>query len=230
MIIKKFRSRLLLSSVILAAALLLGFFAVHVTSNTRPVEEAFNVESLIRLHVLANSDSPGDQDLKLKVRDAVLTETGHLLAGITTKAEAWEKLQLHKDVVQAAAQEAVNRSGKNYPVEVRLGEYAFPERTYGSVLVPAGDYQAVKIVIGEGKGRNWWCVLFPPLCLIEGAGAAQQPILGQEAADEGETRQVVVEWRFKYLDSLYREYGERLAALWDSVRGRAILSAKELSS
>ena len=124
----------------------------------------------------------------------------------------------------------MNRSGKNYPVEVRLGEYAFPERTYGSVLVPAGDYQAVKIVIGEGKGRNWWCVLFPPLCLIEGAGAAQQPILGQEAADEGETRQVVVEWRFKYLDSLYREYGERLAALWDSVRGRAILSAKELSS
>ncbi|NLY29240.1 MAG: stage II sporulation protein R [Firmicutes bacterium] len=231
MIIKTFRSRLLLSSVILAAALLLGFFAVQVTSNTLPVEEAFNVESLIRLHVLANSDSPGDQDLKLKVRDAVLTETRHLLAGVTTKTEAWEQLQLHKDMVQGAAQEVVNRSGKDYPVKVQLGEYAFPERTYGSVLVPAGDYQAVKIVIGEGKGRNWWCVLFPPLCLIESAGTAQQPVVVQEgAADEGEAQQVVVEWRFKYLEGLYREYGERLAALWNSVRGRAILSAKELSS
>ncbi|NLA57706.1 MAG: stage II sporulation protein R [Firmicutes bacterium] len=231
MIAKRFRSRLLVIAVILSATLLLGFFAVHVTSNTLSVEEAFNVESLIRLHVVANSDSPFDQDLKLKVRNAILAETGHLFAGITTKAQAWEQLQLHKDVVQAVAQEAVNRSGKNYPVEVQLGTYAFPEKTYGSMLVPAGDYQAVKVVIGAGKGSNWWCVLFPPLCLMEGAGVVQQPTVKNDGtAHEGEARQVVVQWRFKYLESLYREYGERLAALLNSVRGRAILSAAEFSS
>ncbi|HHV93362.1 MAG TPA: stage II sporulation protein R [Firmicutes bacterium] len=233
---KKFRSRLLLSGIILAAALLLSFLAVQVTSSTLPgeaafVEEAFNVENLIRLHVLANSDSPADQELKLKVRDAVLAETGHLLTGAATKAEAWEKLELNREVLQAAAQNVVNLAGKNYPVEVRLGEYHFPERTYGTLRVPAGDYQAVKVVIGEGRGRNWWCVLFPPLCLLEGAGEAHQPVVRQQkAADQGEHRQVVVEWRLKYFEGLYRDYSQKLAAFLHSVRNRAVLSAQELSS
>ncbi|NLJ68321.1 MAG: stage II sporulation protein R [Firmicutes bacterium] len=232
MIANKFRSRLLFSSIALAAALLLGFFGMQVTSNGLPAEEAFNLESLIRLHVVANSDSPADQELKLQVRDAVIAQTQHLFAGVGSKVQAWEQLNLHKDVVQAAAQEAVSRYGKHYPVEVQLGEYAFPERDYGSMVVPAGDYQAVKVIIGEGKGRNWWCVLFPPLCLmdVDGAGAAQQPIIRREAVGEGEARQLVVEWRLKYLDNIYREYGERLAALWDLVRGRTALSAAQLSS
>lgn len=233
MIARTLRSRLLVSSIILVAILLFGFFGVQMISNMLPVQEAYNTESLIRLHILANSDLPSDQDLKLKVRDAIIAETSELFAGITTKAQAWEQLNIHKDTVRLIAQDVVDRSGKGYPVEVRLGNYDFPEITYGSLSIPAGDYQAMQVIIGQGKGKNWWCVLFPPLCFMEGAGI-ESAIIRRESSvgqsDQSLTQQVVVEWRFKYLDGLYREYSEKLAVLLSSPWGRRLLSTAQLPS
>jgi len=226
-IARTLRSRLLISSIILVVALLLGCFGIQVSSHLLPVEMAYNTESLIRLHVLAHSDLPSDQELKLQVRDAIIAQTSDLFAGITTKAEAWQQLNLHKDALRTVAQNIVEQSGQDYSVEIRLGKYDFPERTYRHLLVPAGEYQAMQVVIGEGKGKNWWCVLFPPLCFMEGAGT-EEAIVRRKSNDTDQAQQVVVEWRLKYLDGLYREYGEKLAAVLGSVWGRRLLSTAQL--
>lgn len=227
MIVKVWRSRLLVSSIILAVALILGFLCVQVTSNVLPIEKAYNTESLIRLHVLAHSDLPSDQELKLQVRDAIIAETSGLFTGITTKEEAWHQLNTHQDVIRQVAEETIHLSGKDYPVKINLGKHDFPENTYGQLLVPAGKYQAMQVVIGEGKGRNWWCVLFPPLCLMEGA-MMDEAIVKRESNSENQVlEEVVVEWRFKYLDALYREYGEKLAVLiYSASRGRWFSTAE----
>lgn len=228
MIAEKLRNRLIVSSIILVAALLFGFFGIQVTSAIRPVEEAYNTESLIRLHILANSDLPSDQELKLQVRDAIVAHTSELFSGITTKEEAWQQLGLSREIVRAVAQEVIDRAGKDYLVEVRMGNLDFPEKTYGTLLVPAGAYQAMQVIIGQGKGRNWWCVLFPPLCFIEAAGS-EPAIVRQEPSGEGRAaEQVAVQWRLKYLDDLYREYGEKLALLLSSTWERSSLFIAQL--
>ncbi|NMB12979.1 MAG: stage II sporulation protein R [Firmicutes bacterium] len=235
MITRTLHGRLLVSGIILAVVMLFGLGA-QMAGNVLPVEEAYNTESLIRLHILANSDLPDDQDLKLQVRDAVIAETNALFAGITTRAQAWQQLSIHKDAVRIVAQDVVDRSGKGYPVEVKLGNYDFPEKTYGSLTVPAGEYQAMQVIIGQGKGKNWWCVLFPPLCFMEGLGTdsaivRRDSIEQNDSGDQDQTQQqVVVEWRFKYLDSLYREYSQKLAVLVSSPWGRRLLSTAQLPS
>ena len=173
-------SRVFISSIILAVALLFGLLGTQVTSNVLPVEEAYNTESLIRLHILANSDLSSDQDLKLQVRDAIIAQTHHLFAGSSTKAEAWQELVDNEAVVRSIAEDVVHKAGKSYPIEIKLGRYDFPERTYGPLTVPAGDYHAMQVVIGEGQGRNWWCVLFPPLCLMEATGT--EPVVREPSS------------------------------------------------
>jgi len=130
-------------------------------------QNAFNTRNLIRLHVVANSDSHDDQALKLEVRDAILARAKELLDSVETKEEAWRALLEDADNLQAVAMERIGAAGKRYDARVEMGTFAFPERTYGSVTVPGGNYDAVRVVLGEGKGRNWWCVLFPPLCFIQ---------------------------------------------------------------
>lgn len=131
-------------------------------------QNAFNTRNLIRLHVVANSDSDDDQALKLEVRDAILARAKkELLDSVKTKEEAWRALLEDARNLQAVAMERIRAAGKSYDARVEMGTFAFPERTYGSVTVPSGDYDAVRVVLGEGKGRNWWCVLFPPLCFIQ---------------------------------------------------------------
>jgi stage II sporulation protein R len=227
-IVKALRSRLLVSSMIIAVALIFGFLCVQVTSNVLPVEKAYNTESLIRLHILAHSDLPGDQELKLQVRDAIIAETSGLFTQITTREEAWQQLNIHQDTIRQVAEETIHRFGKDYPVEIRLGKHDFPEKTYGQLLVPAGEYQAMQVVIGEGKGKNWWCVLFPPLCFMEGA-LMEEAIIKRAPDDESQApRKVVVEWRFRYLNDLYREYGEKLAVLIYSASGGRLFSTAQM--
>lgn len=109
---------------------------------------------LTRLHVLANSDEPADQQLKLQVRDAVL-------AASEGEAELDEALL---DKLQCAAQQTVERAGYDYPVRVSRERCYFDTRQYETFSLPAGYYDAVRVVIGEGAGKNWWCVIYPPLC------------------------------------------------------------------
>lgn len=120
---------------------------------------------VIRLHVLANSDSEEDQALKLEVRDRVLETTSALLAGETEPQAAAVLLDQHlDDIAQTAAQE-ISAQGHDDRVEVRLEQTWFPTRQYQGISLPAGNYLALRVLIGAAEGHNWWCVVFPTLCV-----------------------------------------------------------------
>ncbi len=123
-------------------------------------------EKMLRMHVIANSDSVEDQELKLKVRDAVLKEGKELFDGTITSKDAEKILVPHIKELEDVALETIKKEGFDYKVKITVGEEYFKTRTYdNSVTLPAGYYTAVKVVIGEGQGQNWWCVMFPPMCL-----------------------------------------------------------------
>ena len=123
-------------------------------------------DQVIRLHVLANSDSETDQALKLKVRDRVLGEASEYFVPGATLEETRETLTAHLADLAVAAADQVAEEGYRYPVTVSLEDnYWFPTKEYTDFALPAGNYTALRVVIGEGGGRNWWCVVFPPLCL-----------------------------------------------------------------
>lgn len=127
--------------------------------------EAKVYDSVVRLHVLANSDSEEDQALKLKVRDALLERTAPLLSPCTSREEACAALEAHMDELQQIAEEIIRAEGYDYPVTILLGEEEYPEKNYDSVCFPSGKYTSLRVCIGNAEGQNWWCCLFPPLCL-----------------------------------------------------------------
>ena len=125
-------------------------------------------ENLLRLHVVGASNSQEDQAVKLQVRDAVLGSLEEGLRDMTDPQEAWDYVSRMLPQVEAAANRALAAAGFSETVEVSLTEEAFPTREYDTFSLPAGVYQALRVVIGEGEGRNWWCVVFPQLCGAEG--------------------------------------------------------------
>lgn len=137
--------------------------------------------SVIRLHVLANSDSEEDQLMKLSVRDEVLDTVSDLLRDAETKTEAEEILNRNIEKIQQAAEAVLDGSGSKYTVSVTLTEEAYPTRTYANISLPAGEYTSLRILIGEADGQNWWCVLFPKLCV-----SAQTEVGGIAIIDETE--------------------------------------------
>ncbi len=120
---------------------------------------------VIRLHVLANSDSPADQALKLTVRDALLEVTADLLADCKTANEASGRLGESLDLLKQCADDALIKAGSDRRARVSLGTEAYPTRSYAGFRLPRGSYTSLKVEIGDGAGQNWWCVLFPSLCL-----------------------------------------------------------------
>jgi len=143
------------------------FFGAGFAALPQDAKTAFNTTNLIRLHIMANSDSPDDQALKMAIRDTVLREVKGLLTEATTKTEVWQVLSESISRIEDAARDEVDRLGRGYDVTVELGTFSFPPCSYGNLQVPAGDYDAIRVVLGRGIGQNWWCVLFPPLCFIE---------------------------------------------------------------
>lgn len=121
--------------------------------------------SVLRVHILAHSDREEDQALKLLVRDAVTEAGAGLLNGVTDSTEARKRLQEVLPKLQQVAQTCVNEQGYDYTVTAEVTEMYFTTRTYGDYTFPAGYYDAVRFVIGNGEGRNWWCVMYPPLCV-----------------------------------------------------------------
>ena len=120
---------------------------------------------VLRLHVVANSDSQQHQALKLQVRDAVLAQASPLLEGVTSQAQAEEVLTPHLEELGQTARAVLDRAGCQDAVTVCLENQWFPTKVYDGFSLPAGTYRALRIVIGAGRGQNWWCVVFPPLCL-----------------------------------------------------------------
>jgi len=122
-------------------------------------------DSVVRLHVLANSDSDNDQALKLKVRDAILAYVSPRVIDSTSRSEAIEILQGELESIKSIAAQTVAENGYSYSVDVTLTLEDYPTRNYESMSFPSGEYVSLRVLIGEAEGQNWWCVLFPPLCL-----------------------------------------------------------------
>lgn len=122
-------------------------------------------DSVLRLHVLANSDSEEDQALKLRVRDAILADSAEIFEECTTREEAIEKINSAIPVLTQTAKNTISEAGYDYSVKIELSEEEYPTRNYESFCFPSGSYTSLRVLIGEAKGQNWWCVLFPPLCL-----------------------------------------------------------------
>ncbi|WP_297422825.1 stage II sporulation protein R [Clostridium sp.] len=124
-------------------------------------------DSLIRFHVIANSDNDDDQKLKLKVKDKVID---YLYPYLNNSASLDESRQIIKDRMQEVkkiAEEVIKENNYGYNVQVQLSRENFPEKSYGNITLPQGNYEAFRIIIGSGQGRNWWCVMFPPLCFVD---------------------------------------------------------------
>lgn len=124
-------------------------------------------EKLIRFHVIANSDTDDDQELKLKVRDAVIAYLQPKLENSKAIEESEAIIKDEYDNLEKISKNIVSENGYDYSVNIGLQYSDFPAKQYSSVVLPAGKYKALKIIIGEGKGKNWWCVMFPPLCFVD---------------------------------------------------------------
>ena len=161
------------------AALLLAFGITLTAGVWANASEAALASRVLRLHVVANSDSQGDQARKLLVRDAVLARASQLLEGVHDRQEADAILAPHLDELAQAGAEALARTGSHDQVSAALTGQWFPTKEYDGFALPAGQYRALQVTIGAGEGRNWWCVVFPPLCL---ASVAEESV---ETAAEG---------------------------------------------
>lgn len=131
-------------------------------------------DKIIRLHVLANSNSKEDQELKLKVRDGMLDTVASLTEGCTSKSEAEAVLKASTELLKENAEATLRENGSPYSVTVTVGQEKYPEREYEGLRLPSGEYCSLRVMIGEAEGRNWWCVLFPPLCVGAASGVKEE--------------------------------------------------------
>ena len=158
MLYKRWKGRLLLFLAVCFAAVL--FFSQAAAAGRIK-------DKVLRLHVIANSDSEEDQALKLKVRDQVLATLKPLLENAEDRSSSEAIVRAHLSEVEAAARETAWQEKPGENVHAELTNTRFPEKTYGDCTFPAGNYDALRITIGEAKGKNWWCVLFPSLCFVD---------------------------------------------------------------
>lgn len=177
-------------------------------------EQAALAENVIRLHVIANSDSAADQALKLQVRDRILEQADGLYPAGADAEAARRSIEEHLTQLVQVGQQVVEEQGYDYPVTAAVKQVWFPTKQYQDFALPAGKYTALQIVIGEGSGQNWWCVVFPPLCLgsvteqVEAAEQAGNFTPGQTALITGESGGYVVKFKAVELwEQLKRKFG-----------------------
>lgn len=138
--------------------------------------------NVVRLHVIANSDSLKDQEVKLKVRDALLKKNNAMLSGEVNKDNALQYFKSSQNELLKTANETLRANNCSYNADIVLGTEYYTTRQYGDLTFPAGEYMSLRVVLGEGKGKNWWCVMFPPLCI---------PVAGGIEADENKTADIL---------------------------------------
>jgi stage II sporulation protein R len=195
--------RKIVGGILLVGLILLAGQLVH----SRESEVAYNPDNLIRLHVIANSDLDEDQELKYEVRDVILHELQKDFQERRDPAEAERMINNSLDRIQQVAENYLLELGKDVPVKVEYGTFPFPVKAYGSLILPAGEYQAVRVILGSGQGANWWCVLFPPLCFVDVAqgvpdDASIEEVLRTVREGGKEPSPYKPEFRFKILELL----------------------------
>lgn len=176
-------------------SILVGFLLTIIFSCFGFFSKCENInDKILRLHILANSDSEEDQNLKLKVRDKILEYSKAAFEKAKTKEDAKQLLSQNLDEIKILAQNEVKKHGYEYPIEVNLNKAYFTTRRYENFTLPAGKYDAIKVLIGKAQGRNWWCVMFPALCFgsaLEEIEEDLEAVLDVEEVD-------IVENEYKY--------------------------------
>ncbi|MBE6995983.1 MAG: stage II sporulation protein R [Ruminococcaceae bacterium] len=170
-------------------------------------------DKVVRLHVLANSDSEEDQALKLLVRDGILSRAESILSAAEDRQTAEEELRRSLPELERVAAEIIGENGYRYTVSAELADTEFPTKEYDGFTLPAGEYLALRVIIGEGKGQNWWCVVFPPVCTTAGVDL---PVSALAVGFEEEQVRLVTEENEGYVLKLKTvELWERLRQIWD---------------
>lgn len=177
-------------------------------------------DNVFRLHVIANSDSKEDQDLKYKVRDKLIEYMKSITSNIENKEEVINIAYNNIENFQKIAEQVIKENGFNYPVKIEIGNFSFPTKTYGDISLPSGFYDALKVEIGNASGQNWWCVMFPPLCFVdvtsgvvpESSKENLETNLGQEEYDiiSNNNESDVIEFKFKIVE-FFEDLGIKLA-------------------
>lgn len=197
---------------IFIVSIIIGLAYAYITS--KPNNDIFTIQQgishkIIRFHVIANSDSDADQALKLKVKEAVVNYTAELLCNSKSISETEDLLSSHTNDIISIANNVISENNYDYPVTAEITDTYFPTKSYGSYTFPPGTYRAFQIKIGEAKGKNWWCVLYPPLCFIDishGTVNPESEELLKETLTTDEFQAVsdeyTVKYRFKYLTFL----------------------------
>ncbi len=186
-------------------AMCIGFLICFVLSAYMDSTERALAEGLIRLHVVANSDSDADQELKLLVRDRILKEWGGVFSEKENIDAVKSEIADNLDLIKETAEDEIRKNGYDYKVDVSYGTENFPRKEYGGITLPAGEYRALKVNIGSAQGKNWWCVLFPPLCFVdetcvnvsEASVSALKSNLGDDTYKMVSSEDVTVELRLK---------------------------------
>lgn len=197
---------------IFIVSIIIGLAYAYITS--KPNNDISTIQQgishkIIRFHVIANSDSDADQALKLKVKEAVVNYTSELLCNSKSISETEDLLSSHTNDIISIANNVISENDYDYPVTAEITDTYFPTKSYGSYTFPPGTYRAFQIKIGEAKGKNWWCVLYPPLCFIDishGTVNPESEELLKETLTTDEFQAVsdeyTVKYRFKYLTFL----------------------------
>lgn len=201
---------------VLVIVLFLGvIFVLNIGKEEKKVDELQQgiAEQVIRFHVLANSDKAQDQELKLKVRDAVVEEMQGELKDIYTKKEAEQVIEEHLQNITKVAEDTLQEQGCSEPVTAYLTINEFPVKKYGDTVFPAGKYETLQIEIGEARGHNWWCVMYPSLCMVE-EGMAVVP---KESKDK--LKEQLSQDEFACIDdkNVTVEYRLKIVELWKSI-------------
>ena len=166
-------------------------------------------DSVFRLHVIANSDSKEDQNLKYIVRDSLLAYMNELCKDCSSKEDSLKIANLNKDNFKKIAEETIKNEGFSYDVNIEIGEFDFPTKNYGDISLPAGLYDALKVEIGSAEGHNWWCVMFPPLCFVDISSGtvpdSSKEVLENELSEEefsliSENDDSAMNFKFKLLE------------------------------
>lgn len=190
-------------------AIVVCIIFVFIAIGLLPVHgEAEIYDSVVRLHVLANSDSEEDQALKLKVRDSVLACSRDILKDCDSREDAILAINANISKLEDAAASSIKNEGYPYSVRVELGEEEYPTKNYESFCFPSGSYVSLRVLIGDAEGQNWWCVLFPPLCLSAATdkSSAEDAFIAVGLTSEQykvitETDDTTYEVRFKILET-----------------------------
>ncbi|MCK8826488.1 stage II sporulation protein R [Natroniella acetigena] len=192
---------------IIIIAILISFVFMTGYRNSFIIKEetlqAYGPEELLRLHVVANSNSLDDQRIKREIKAEIINETTYLFKDLENPLQAEAVVKNNLNQIKQIVENKLKENNKDYNIELKLGNFDFPTRSYGGTTLEAGEYQALQVRIGEANGENWWCVLFPPLCFVDSIEELSKQELNKlSEKEEIRENEIPIEFKFKLVEVL----------------------------